>query len=89
MPNTKTKKVSIRFPQYLIDMIEELMPLYDKNFSKTVCAILIMFKLSQQQTIKKMTDRIANMRFELMLREAQLQEKFSKGKSLAKKSNQS
>lgn len=80
MPNIKTIKRSIRFPQYLIDMIEELMPLYDNNFSKTVCAILDMFRLSQEQTIKKLTDRIATMRFELMLREAQLKEKFPKKK---------
>lgn len=75
VPNTKTKKVSIRFPQYLVDMIEELMPLYDNNFSKTVCAVLNMFRLSQQKTIKNITNKIANMRFELMLREAQLKEK--------------
>jgi len=76
VPNTKTVKHSIRFPQYLVDMIEEIMPLYDNNFSKAVCAVLDMFRLSQQKTIKNMTDRIATMRFELMLREAQLKEKF-------------
>jgi len=78
VPNTKTKKVSIRFPQYLVDMIEEIMPLYENNFSKTVCAVLDMFRLSQQKTIKNMTESIATMRFELMIREAQLNEKLKK-----------
>lgn len=76
---SKTKKKSVRLPVFLIDMIEELMPLYDNNFSRTLVEILDMWRYSDRH--KELIGKLAVMRYELMYRKARLEEKMKKSQS--------
>lgn len=75
----KTKKVSVRLPLFLIEMIEEIMPLYDNNFSKALIVILESWRYSNSH--KGLIEKIATMRYEMLLRKAQLEEKMKKNQS--------
>jgi len=78
----KTIKRSIRIPVFLHEMVEDLMPLYDNNYSKTLCAILEMWRFSNQH--EELIDKLAVMRYELLLRTAQLTDKLKELKLKAK-----
>ena len=73
MPNIKTKKMSIRIPLRLYQMIQDLLPLFDYNETAVIVHILKNYEYSEDHN--KQHKKLDRARFIVFHREQELRKK--------------